>query len=87
MNRQLRDVCIVDAVRTPVGKYGRALSGVRPDNLAAGVLRSPPPRTPDLDPSRIDDVLFGNADGAGEENRNAALCNGVGQGLALVLER
>lgn len=84
MTRQLRDV---DAVHTPVGKYGGALSGVRPDDLAAGVLRSPPTRTPDLDPARIDHVLFGNADDAGEENRNAALCIGAGQGLALVLER
>ena len=87
MNRQPRDVCIVDGVPTPVGKYGGALSGVRTDGLAAGVLRSPPTRTPDLDPARIDDVLFGHADGTGEENRSAALCIGVGQGLALVLER
>lgn len=87
MTRQLRDVPIVDALHTPVGTYGGALSGVRPDNLAAAVLRSPPPRTPDLDPARIDDVLFGNADGTGEENRTAALCTRVGQGPALVLER
>lgn len=87
MTRQLRDAGIVDAVHTPVGKYGGALSGVRPDHLAAGVLRSPPPRAPDLDPARIADILFGDADGTGEENRNAALCIGVGQGLALVLER
>ncbi|MDF6044687.1 thiolase family protein [Streptomyces sp. JH14] len=72
MTRQLRDVYIVDAVRTPVGKYGGALSGVRPDDLAAGVLRSLLTRTADLDPARIDDVFFGNANGAGEENRNVA---------------
>ncbi|MET7857288.1 thiolase family protein [Streptomyces sp. NPDC005318] len=72
MTRQLRDVYVVDAVRTPVGKYGGALSGVRPDDLAAGVLRSLLARTPDLDPARIDDVFFGNANGAGEENRNVA---------------
>ncbi|MEU6014731.1 thiolase family protein [Streptomyces sp. NPDC047515] len=72
MIRQLRDVYIVDAVRTPVGKYGGALSDVRPDDLAAGVLRSLLARTPDLDPARIDDVFFGNANGAGEENRNVA---------------
>ncbi|MFF1914859.1 thiolase family protein [Streptomyces sp. NPDC058239] len=72
MIRQLREVYIVDAVRTPVGKYGGALSGVRPDDLAAGVLRSLLTRTPELDPARIDDVLFGNANGAGEENRNVA---------------
>jgi acetyl-CoA acetyltransferase family protein len=72
MTRQLRDVYIVDAVRTPVGKYGGALSSVRPDDLAAGVLRFLLARTPELDPARIDDVFFGNANGAGEENRNVA---------------
>ncbi|CAM5671666.1 acetyl-CoA acetyltransferase [Streptomyces spiroverticillatus] len=68
----LRDVYVVDAVRTPVGKYGGALAGVRPDDLAATVLRQLVARTPDLDPARIDDVFFGNANGAGEENRDVA---------------
>ena len=70
--RELREVYVVDAVRTPVGKYGGALAGVRPDDLAATVLRQLIARTPDLDPSRIDDVFFGNANGAGEENRDVA---------------
>ncbi|MFR9676938.1 thiolase family protein [Streptomyces sp. TR06-5] len=69
-NDRLRDVYLVDAVRTPVGKYGGALAGVRPDDLAAHVVRALVDRTPDLDPARIDDVVFGNANGAGEENRN-----------------
>ncbi|AEM87021.1 thiolase family protein [Streptomyces violaceusniger] len=68
----LRDVYIVDAVRTPVGKYGGALAGVRPDDLAAHVVRGLLARTPDLDPARIDDVCFGNANGAGEDNRDVA---------------
>ncbi|MDB1090131.1 thiolase family protein [Streptomyces sp. ACA25] len=68
----LRDVYIVDAVRTPIGKYGGALAPVRPDDLAAHVVRALIRRTPDLDPSRIEDVVFGNANGAGEENRNVA---------------
>ncbi|MGW7412617.1 thiolase family protein [Streptomyces sp. NPDC054863] len=68
----LRDVYVVDAVRTPVGKYGGALAGVRPDDLAATVLRQLVDRSPELDPSRIDDVFFGNANGAGEENRDVA---------------
>ena len=72
MSQQLRDVYIVDAVRTPVGKYGGALSSVRPDDLAAGVLRALLERTPQLDPARIDDVFYGNANGAGEENRDVA---------------
>ncbi|MFI1393468.1 thiolase family protein [Streptomyces sp. NPDC020681] len=72
MTDRLRDVYVVDAVRTPIGKYGGALSGVRPDDLAAGVLGALVSRTPDLDPARIDDVFFGNANGAGEENRDVA---------------
>ncbi|MFI6520623.1 thiolase family protein [Spirillospora sp. NPDC050679] len=68
----MKDVYIVDAVRTPVGKYGGALAGVRPDDLAAHVLRSLVGRSPGLDPARIQDVVFGNANGAGEDNRNVA---------------
>lgn len=70
MNDRIRDVYIVDAVRTPVGKYGGALASVRPDDLAAHVVREVVGRAPGLDPARIDDVVFGNANGAGEENRN-----------------
>lgn len=72
MPDRLSDVYVVDAVRTPVGKYGGALSGVRPDDLAAGALSALLARTPDLDPARIDDVFLGNANGAGEENRDVA---------------
>lgn len=72
MNDRIRDVYIVDAVRTPVGKYGGALAAVRPDDLAAHVVRALLQRAPDLDPARIDDVVLGNANGAGEENRNVA---------------
>ncbi|MFF1956816.1 thiolase family protein [Streptomyces sp. NPDC058220] len=68
----IRDVYIVDAVRTPIGKFGGALSSVRPDDLAAHVVRSLVDRSPDLDPARIDDVVFGNANGAGEDNRDVA---------------
>ncbi|MFI9719982.1 thiolase family protein [Streptomyces sp. NPDC052396] len=72
MNDRIRDVYIVDAVRTPVGRYGGALSSVRPDDLAARVVRALVDRSPALDPARIDDVVLGNANGAGEENRNVA---------------
>jgi acetyl-CoA acyltransferase len=65
-------VYIVDAVRTPVGRYGGALAGVRPDDLAAHVVKHLAERNQDLDPARIDDVYFGNANGAGEDNRNVA---------------
>jgi acetyl-CoA acyltransferase len=77
----VRDVYIVDAVRTPVGKYNGSLAAVRPDDLAAHTIRELLARTPDLDPARIEDVYFGNANGAGEENRNvgrmAALLAGL----------
>ena len=72
MSDTLRPVYVLDAVRTPVGKIGGALSGVRPDDLAAGVIRSLLDRHPDLDPALIDDVHLGNGNGAGEENRNVA---------------
>ncbi|MFI5756294.1 thiolase family protein [Streptomyces sp. NPDC051569] len=68
----IRDVYIVDAVRTPIGKFGGALSSVRPDDLAAHVVRSLVGRSPDLDPARIDDVVLGDANGAGEDNRDVA---------------
>ncbi|QES47093.1 3-oxoadipyl-CoA thiolase [Streptomyces venezuelae] len=68
----IRDVYVVDAVRTPIGKFGGALSGIRPDDLAAHVVRALVDRTPALDPARIDDVVFGDANGAGEDNRDVA---------------
>lgn len=63
---------IYDAVRTPFGKIGGALSGVRPDDLAAEVLSGLLARNPGVDPTAIEEVAFGNANGAGEENRNVA---------------
>ena len=62
---------IVDAVRTPVGRFQGALSGVRPDDLAAHVLRSLVERT-GLDPATVDEVFLGCANQAGEDNRNVA---------------
>ncbi|WP_406412667.1 thiolase family protein [Streptomyces sp. NBC_01614] len=77
----MNTVYLVDAVRTPIGRYNGALASVRPDDLAAHAIRELMGRTPDLDPSRIEDVYFGNANGAGEENRNvgrmAALLAGL----------
>jgi acetyl-CoA acetyltransferase family protein len=63
---------IVDAVRTPIGRHGGALAGVRPDDLAAHVVRRLVDRSPRLDPAAIDDVWFGDANGAGEDNRDVA---------------
>ncbi|MEU9340213.1 thiolase family protein [Streptomyces sp. NPDC048278] len=77
----MNTVYIVDAVRTPIGRYNGGLAGVRPDDLAAHAIRELLARTPALDPARIEDVYFGNANGAGEENRNvgrmAALLAGL----------
>ncbi|QGK69254.1 acetyl-CoA C-acyltransferase [Allosaccharopolyspora coralli] len=63
---------LYDAVRTPFGKYGGALAKTRPDDLAALVVGEQARRVPNLPPEGIDEVLLGNANGAGEENRNVA---------------
>lgn len=68
----MRDAFICEGVRTPVGRYGGALSGVRGDDLAAVPLRALLERCPQLDAERIDDVIFGCANQAGEDNRNVA---------------
>jgi acetyl-CoA acetyltransferase family protein len=68
----MSDAFVLDAIRTPFGRFGGALASVRPDDLAAHAVRALVARTPGLDPERIDDVLVGNANGAGEDNRNVA---------------
>lgn len=68
----MRDAFICDGIRTPIGRYGGALAGVRADDLAAIPLRELLSRNPRLDPSAIDDVIFGCANQAGEDNRNVA---------------
>ena len=67
-----REAFLYDAVRTPFGRYGGALARVRPDDLMGRVLGEQVRRVPKLAPERIDDVIVGNANGAGEENRNVA---------------
>lgn len=62
---------ILDAVRTPFGRYGGALSGVRPDDLAATVVKALGERN-DLDPATVDEVILGDSNGVGEDNRNVA---------------
>jgi 3-oxoadipyl-CoA thiolase len=71
LDRPLRDPWIVAAVRTPIGRYGGALATVRPDDLAAAVLRAVVDR-PGLDPALVEDVILGCANQAGEDNRNVA---------------
>ncbi len=65
----MRDAFICDGIRTPIGRYGGALASVRADDLAAIPLRELLSRNPGLDPAAIDDVIFGCANQAGEDNR------------------
>ena len=76
-----REVFVVDAVRTPVGRFGGALAGVRPDDLGAVVIKALLARTPTLDPARIGEVLFGAANQSGEDNRNVARMSSLLAGL------
>jgi acetyl-CoA acetyltransferase family protein len=69
---ELAEVFILDAVRTPIGRHGGALAGVRPDDLAATALRALTDRNSSLDPAAIDDVVLGDANQAGEDNRDVA---------------
>jgi acetyl-CoA C-acetyltransferase len=82
----MAEAFICDAVRTPIGRYAGALCVVRPDDLAAHVLKALVARSPQLDPAAIEDVVLGCANQAGEDNRNvarmAALLAGFPEGVA-----
>ena len=77
----MTDAFICDAIRTPIGRYGGALSAVRPDDLAAVVLRELLRRNAGVDPKAIDDVILGCANQAGEDNRNVARMSALLAGL------
>ena len=68
----MRDAFICDAVRTPIGRYGGALAKVRTDDLAALPIRALMRRNPNADWSALDEVFYGCANRAGEDNRNVA---------------
>jgi 3-oxoadipyl-CoA thiolase len=68
----MKKVYVIDAVRTPIGKYGGALAAVRPDDLLAYVIRALMVRNENIDPEAIEDVIAGDANQAGEDNRNVA---------------
>ena len=68
----MRDVFLCDAVRTPIGRYGGALAKVRTDDLAAVPIRALMKRNPKVDWEALDEVVFGCANQAGEDNRNVA---------------
>jgi 3-oxoadipyl-CoA thiolase len=74
------EALIIDAVRTPIGRYGGALAGVRPDDLAAHVITAAVERN-GIDGAQVDDVYFGDANQAGEDNRNVARMGALLAGL------
>jgi len=82
---QMRDVYVIDAVRTPIGKYGGALSSVRPDDLLAHVIKELLDRNKSIDHSAIEDVIAGDANQAGEDNRNVARMAALLAGLPVTI--
>jgi len=68
----MTEAYLCESLRTPIGRYGGALSSVRPDDMLAHVIRAVMARAPNLPPEAIDDAIMGNANGAGEDNRNVA---------------
>ncbi|RPF53903.1 acetyl-CoA C-acyltransferase [Aquisalibacillus elongatus] len=77
----MKEVVIVDAVRTPIGRYKGALKHVRPDDLGAIVIKALLERNPDLPSGAIEEVILGNANQAGEDNRNVARMSALLAGL------
>src|SRR5687768_17229849 len=76
---------IVDAVRTPIGRYGGVLSTIRPDDMLAHVITSLIQRNPTLDPASIEDVIAGAANQAGEDNRDVARMAALLAGLPVTV--
>ena len=81
----MKQVYIIDAIRTPVGKYGGSLSSIRPDDLLAHVLQGLLQRNPNVDPASIEDVIAGDANQAGEDNRNVARMAALLAGLPVTV--
>jgi 3-oxoadipyl-CoA thiolase len=77
----MKKVYVIDAVRTPIGKYGGALAAVRPDDLLAYVIRALLVRNESIDPEAIEDLVAGDANQAGEDNRNVARMAALMAGL------
>ncbi len=77
----MTDAFICDATRTAIGRYGGSLAKVRPDDLGAVPLKALQERNPNVDWDKVDDVIFGNANGAGEDNRNVARMSALLAGL------
>jgi 3-oxoadipyl-CoA thiolase len=79
----MKEVVIVDAVRTPFGRYKGALKTIRPDDLGAMVIKALIERNPELNPHEIEEVIMGNANQAGEDNRNVARMSALLAGLPI----
>src|SRR5688572_28006788 len=81
----MQPVYIIDTIRTPVGKYGGALSSIRPDDLLAHVIKELIKRNPSIDVNAIEDVIAGAANQAGEDNRNVARMAALLAGLPVTV--
>ncbi len=81
----MNPVFIIDSVRTPVGKYGGALAAVRPDDLLAHAIKALLQRNPSIDVNAIEDVIAGDANQAGEDNRNVARMAALLAGLPITV--
>lgn len=84
-NSCMNKVYVIDAVRTPIGKYGGALSSIRPDDLLAHVIKSLLQRNPGIDVNAIEDVIAGDANQAGEDNRDVARMAALLAGLPVTV--
>jgi 3-oxoadipyl-CoA thiolase len=81
----MKTAYVIDSVRTPIGKYGGSLSSIRPDDLLAHIIRALLRRNPGLDPAGIEDVIAGDANQAGEDNRNVARMGALLAGLPVAV--
>ncbi len=81
----MQEVFVIDAVRTPIGKYGGALATIRPDDLLAHVIKALIQRNPSADVNAIEDVIAGAANQAGEDNRNVARMAALLAGLPVTV--
>lgn len=81
----MNTVYVIDAVRTPIGKYGGALSSIRPDDLLAHVIKALIERNPSIDVNAIEDVIAGDANQAGEDNRDVARMAALLAGLPVTV--
>ena len=83
--KRMNTCYIIDAVRTPIGKYGGSLSGIRPDDLLAHVIKALVQRNPKIDVHKIEDVIAGAANQAGEDNRDVARMAALLAGLPITV--